>query len=263
MIVRLGYVQLWKGASLSEMAENSWRREIPFQAKRGEIVDRNGVRLAYNISSPTVWRIPAQIKDAPATARALAPVLGESENKLLAQLTKKAMYVDLKPAGRKITLEKAQQIRKLGLAGIVIGEDNKRYYPYEGLAAHLLGFTGGYNQGLTGLELRYDDRLSGLTGSVSFLADAAGRQMPHSSDRYKPPRDGLQLQLTIDQTIQSIVERELDEAMLRYQADSVSAIAMDPRNGEIIAMGSRPTFYAGQISGRRHLKYTIATCRSG
>jgi stage V sporulation protein D (sporulation-specific penicillin-binding protein) len=246
LLVRLGYVQLWKGSALAEMAENSWRREIPFQAKRGEIIDRNGVRLAYNISSPTVWAIPAQIRDAAATARALAPVLGETENKLLAQLTKKAMYVDLKPAGRKISLEKAQQIRKLGLPGIVVGEDNKRYYPFGGLAAHLLGFTGGYNQGLTGLELRYDDRLSGLPGSISFLADAAGRQIPNSADRYRAPRDGLKLQLTIDQRIQSIVERELDDAMLRFQADSVLAIAMDPRNGEVLAMGSRPSFDPGK-----------------
>lgn len=242
LIVRLGYVQLWKGDELSRKAEDSWRRDIPFQAKRGEIVDRNGVRLAYNISSPTVWAIPAQIQDAPGTARKLAPVLGASESKLLAQLTKKDMYVDLKPTGRKITLEKAQQVRDLGLPGIVVGEDNKRYYPFDSLAAHILGFTGGYNQGLTGLELRYDKQLSGLPGSISFLTDAAGRQMPHSSDKYSPPRDGLELQLTIDQSVQSIVERELDQAMLNFQADSALAIAMDPRSGEILAMGSRPTY---------------------
>lgn len=242
LIVRLGYVQLWKGAELSQMAEDNWRREIPFQAKRGEITDRNGVRLAYNISSPTVWAIPAQIKDAKAAARELAPVLGASESKLLAQLTKKEMYVDLKPAGRKITLEKAQEVRNLGIPGIVIGEDNKRYYPFKNLASHILGFTGGYNQGLTGLELRYDDRLKGIPGNVSFLTDAAGRQMPNSTDQYTAPKDGLTLQLTIDQSVQSIVERELDQAMLKFQAKSVIAIAMNPKNGEILAMGSRPDY---------------------
>jgi stage V sporulation protein D (sporulation-specific penicillin-binding protein) len=242
LIVRLGYVQLWKGTELSGLAEDSWRREIPFQAKRGEIIDRNGVRLAYNISSPTVWAIPVQIKDPQATAHKLAPVLGAAENKLLALITKKAMYVDLKPAGRKISLEKAQEVRSLGLPGIFIGEDNKRHYPFGSLAAHILGFTGGYSQGLTGLELRYDERLSGLPGNVSFLTDAAGRQMPNSTDQYVAPRDGLRLQLTIDQSVQSIVERELDHAMLRFQAKSVMAIAMNPKNGEILAMGSRPTF---------------------
>lgn len=242
LIVRLGYVQLWKGAELSRLAEDSWRREIPFQAKRGEIIDRSGVRLAYNISSPTVWAIPVQIRNPQDTARKLAPVLGTSESQLLKLLTKNEMYVDLKPAGRKISLEKAQEVRELGLPGIMIGEDNKRYYPFGNLAAHILGFTGGYNQGLTGLELRYDERLSGLPGSVSFLTDAAGRQMPGSTDKYTAPRDGLKLQLTLDQTIQSIVERELDQAMLNFQADHVLAIAMNPNNGEIYAMGSRPTF---------------------
>ncbi len=242
LIIRLGYVQLWKGAELSQLAEDSWRRNIPFQAKRGEITDRNGVKLAYNISSPTVWAIPAQIKDPEETARRLASVLGQSESKLLPLLTKREMIVDLKPEGRKISLEKAQEVRNLGLPGIYVGEDNKRYYPFGNLAAHILGFTGGYNQGLTGLELRYDDRLNGLPGSVSFLTDAAGRQMPNSSDEYIPPRDGLTLQLTLDQAIQSVVERELDQAMLTYQANSVIAIAMNPNNGEILAMGSRPTF---------------------
>jgi stage V sporulation protein D (sporulation-specific penicillin-binding protein) len=246
LVVRLGFVQLWKGAELSARAEDSWRRNIPFQAKRGEITDRSGVRLAYNISSPTVWAIPAQIRDAKEAARLLAPVLGTSESQLLKLLTKKEMYVDLKPAGRKISLEKSQEVRKLGLPGIFIGEDNKRFYPFGSLAAHILGFTGGYNQGLTGLELKYEERLSGLPGSVSFLTDAAGRQMPNSTDQYTAPRDGLRLQLTIDQGVQSIVERELDHALLKFQAKSVIAIAMNPNTGEILAMGSRPTFRPDQ-----------------
>jgi stage V sporulation protein D (sporulation-specific penicillin-binding protein) len=246
LVVRLGFVQLWKGAELSARAEDSWRRNIPFQAKRGEITDRSGVRLAYNISSPTVWAIPAQIRDAKEAARLLAPVLGTSESQLLTLLTKKEMYVDLKPAGRKISLEKSQEVRKLGLPGIFIGEDNKRFYPFGSLAAHILGFTGGYNQGLTGLELKYEERLSGLPGSVSFLTDAAGRQMPNSTDQYTAPRDGLRLQLTIDQGVQSIVERELDHALLKFQAKSVIAIAMNPNTGEILAMGSRPTFRPDQ-----------------
>lgn len=141
-----------------------------------------------------------------------------------------------------MTTEKAQEIRNLGLPGIVVTEDNKRYYPYASLASHVLGFTGSYNQGLTGLELKYDQRLTGLRGSVSYLSDAAGRKMPQSSDQYVPPQDGLTLQLTIDQTIQSVVERELDQAVLQYQPDGVIAIAMNPNTGEVYAMGSRPTF---------------------
>lgn len=242
LIIRLGYVQLVKGAEISEKAENSWRRDIPFAAKRGEILDRNGTRLAYNISSPTIMAIPVQIKDKRETARKLSGPLGMSEEQLFKLLSKRESSVGLQPGGRKVTTEKALEIRNMNLPGIVVSEDNKRFYPYGDLAAHVLGFTGSYNQGLSGLELQYDQRLTGLRGSVSYLADAAGRKMPQSSDNFVPPQDGLSLQLTIDQTIQSILERELEQARLQYQANSVIAIAMNPKTGEIYAMGSRPTF---------------------
>ncbi|WP_372630759.1 stage V sporulation protein D [Cohnella sp.] len=242
LVIRLGYVQLWAGDDITKRAEDSWRRNIPFEAKRGEIVDRNGIRLAYNVSSPTIYAVPVQIKDKRGTAKQLAGHLGMSEDQLFKKLSTRASSVELKPGGRKITTEKAQEIRNLGLPGIMVTEDNKRYYPYGNMASHVLGFTGSYNQGLTGLELRYDQRLTGLRGSVSYLSDAAGRKMPQSSDQYVPPQDGLTLQLTIDQTIQSVVERELDQAVLQYQPDGVIAIAMNPNTGEIYAMGSRPTF---------------------
>jgi len=242
LAVRLGYVQLWNGKELAAKAEDSWRRNIPFSAKRGEILDRNGIRLAYNISSPTVMAIPAQVKDPAGTAAQLAKALGMKEETLYGLITKKQLIVRIQPGGRKISTEKAQQIRGLGLPGIVVAEDNKRYNPYGSFAAHVLGFTGIDNQGLTGVELTYDKLLSGLSGSVSFLSDAKGRQMPGSSDTYSKPKDGLNLQLTIDKQIQSIMERELDQAMVKHRADSVFAIAMDPNNGEILAMASRPTY---------------------
>jgi len=242
LIIRLGYVQLLIGGEITKKAEDSWRRDIPFQAKRGEILDRNGTRLAYNISSPTIMAIPVQIVDAQETARKLSGLLGMTDEQLVKLLTKRESSVELKPGGRKLTTEKAQEIRNLGLPGIVVSEDNKRFYPYGNLAAHVLGFTGSYNQGLTGLELQYDERLTGFKGSVSYLSDAAGRKMPQSSDNFVPPQDGLSLKLTIDQTIQSIVERELEQAMLQYHANSVIAIAMNPNTGEVYAMGSRPTF---------------------
>ncbi|WP_019636238.1 stage V sporulation protein D [Paenibacillus fonticola] len=242
LVARLAYVQLGKGAELSAKAEDSWRRNIPFSAKRGEISDRNGVTLAYNISTPTVMAIPVQIKTPEATARSLAPLLGMSEEEILKTITKRQSIVRLQPGGRKITMEKGQQIRDLGLPGIVVAEDNKRYYPYGGLAAHILGFTGSYNQGLTGVEKKYDSQLNGMNGSISYLSDAGGRLMPGSSEKYVQPKDGLNLQLTIDKTIQGIMERELDEAMARLQANSAIAIAMDPKNGEILAMAARPGY---------------------
>ncbi|CAM4145305.1 stage V sporulation protein D [Paenibacillus alkaliterrae] len=240
--LRLGYVQLWQGKELTDKAENSWRREIPYVAKRGEIIDRNGVQLAYNVSAPTVFAIPVQIKDHQITAAALAPLLEMSEETILKKIKTREMIVKLGPGGRKITLDKAEQIRALGLKGIVVAEDNKRFYPYGSLAAHVLGFTGIDNQGLTGIEAKYNEELSGIGGNVAFLADAAGNAMPNSSDTYSEPKDGLTMQLTLDKQIQTVMERELDQAMTKLQPDGIIAIAMDPNNGEILGMASRPTY---------------------
>ncbi|URN93177.1 MAG: stage V sporulation protein D [Candidatus Pristimantibacillus lignocellulolyticus] len=242
LIVRLSYVQLIEGAELSEKAENSWRRNIPYVANRGEIWDRNGVRLAYNVSTPTVWAIPVQVKEKEKTAQTLAPLLNMTVEEVLKEVSKTKMIVSLKPGGRKMTTELATTIRGLSLPGIVVAEDNKRYYPYDELAAHILGFTGIDNQGLTGIELTYNERLTGTQGMVSFLSDAAGRQMPNSSDTYVKPQEGLTLQLTIDQQIQTVMERELDQAMTGLNADAVMAIAMNPNTGEILAMASRPSY---------------------
>ncbi|WP_018753258.1 stage V sporulation protein D [Paenibacillus sanguinis] len=245
LIVRLAYVQIGKGAELSAKAEDSWRRNIPYSAKRGEISDRSGNVLAYNITTPTVMAIPVQIKDPEQTAKSLAPLLDMGEDSIFKTITKRQSIVRLQPGGRKITMEKAQQIRDLALPGIVVAEDNKRYYPFGGLAAHILGFTGGYSQGLTGVESKYDKLLSGMNGSVSYLSDAGGRLMPGSSEKYMEPKDGLNLTLTIDKTVQSIVERELDQAMNRLQADSALTIAMNPQTGEILGMAARPGYEPG------------------
>ncbi|MFD0682613.1 MULTISPECIES: stage V sporulation protein D [unclassified Paenibacillus] len=247
LIVRLGYVQIWMGPELSDKAEDSWRRNIPFAAKRGEIVDRNGIQLAYNISSPTVMAIPAQVKDPQSTAAQLASRLQVPPETVLKQITQRQLIVRIQPGGRKITQEKAQEIRALNLPGIVVAEDNKRSYPLGSLAAHILGFTGIDNQGLTGIELKYDKQLTGINGSISFLSDAAGRQMPNSSDTYSRPLDGMNLQLTIDSHLQSVLERELDQTMVKYQAKHAIAIMMDPNNGEILAMGARPGYDPGNF----------------
>ena len=242
---RLGFVQLYKGNELSKEAEDSWRREIPFSAKRGEILDRNGVRLAYNISSPSILAIPVQIKDKEATAAALASVLGTTKETMLKYVSKKGSFiVNIQPAGRKITLEKAQQVRDLNLKGIVVAEDNKRYYPFSELAGQVLGIVG-LDGGLTGVEKVYDDKLQGQRGNVSFLSDAAGRQMPNSSEKYTEPQDGLNLQLTLDKHLQTIVEREQDQAMAQLSPRSITTIVMNPKNGEILAMSSKPGYDPG------------------
>ncbi|MEK3731132.1 MULTISPECIES: stage V sporulation protein D [Paenibacillus] len=246
LIVRLAYVQIGQGAELSAKAEELWRRDIPFAAKRGEILDRNGTALVTSITTPTIWAIPVQIKDADHTARTLAPLLGMNEADVKKSITKRSRIERINPGGRKITMELAQEIRDLKLPGIVVAEDNKRYYPYGDLAAHILGFTGAYNQGLTGLEAMHDDKLMGFDGNISYLSDASGKQMPNSTEKYVEPRDGLSLELTIDKSIQAIMERELDQAMVKYQANGAWSIAMNPNTGEILAMASRPGFSPGK-----------------
>lgn len=245
LAVRLAYVQLYQGEKLSAKAEESWRRNIPYTAKRGEILDREGVSLAYNVSSPTVYAVPVQVKDKQKTAQQLAPLLGMTEEKLVTLMSKRESSVKLQPGGRKITMELAASIRDLQLPGIVVAEDNKRYYPYGDLAAHILGFTGIDNQGITGIESIYDKLLQGIGGNISYLSDAGGRLMPGSAEKYSEPQEGLSLQLTIDKQIQSIMERELDQAMVKYQAQGAWSIAMNPKNGEILAMASRPGYEPG------------------
>ncbi|NMO94782.1 stage V sporulation protein D [Paenibacillus lemnae] len=247
IVIRLAYVQLGEGAELSAKAEELWRRNIPFTAERGNILDRNGEALVTNISTPTIMAIPVQIKEPDKTAELLASKLGMNTADVKKIITKRGSMVErLKPGGRKITMELAQEIRDLKLPGIVVAEDNMRYYPYGSLAAHILGFTGIDNQGLTGTEKKFDDKLSGLNGSISYLSDAGGRLMPGSSEKYMEPRDGLHLELTLDKSIQSIMERELDQAMVKYQANASWAIAMNPKNGEILAMASRPGYSPAQ-----------------
>ncbi|WP_199618984.1 stage V sporulation protein D [Paenibacillus alkalitolerans] len=257
LIARLGWVQLMMGPELTEKAEESWRREIPFSAKRGEIWDRNGERLAYNVSTPTVWAIPAQVRDPKTTAAQLSRVLGMSEESIYKKITRRSSIEKIQPGGRKMTQQKAAEVRELELPGIVVAEDNKRFYPYDGLAAHVLGFTGIDNQGLTGVEAKYEDRLKGHRGNVAFLSNARGDRMPNSSEKYIPPKDGLNLQLTIDKYIQTAMERELDQAMVKYQPDHIISIAVDPNTGEVLAMASRPNYepanyqsYASEVYNR-------------
>jgi len=238
---RLGYVQFFSGDWLTARAKNLWSRDITFEPERGKIVDRNGVAIASNQSAPTIYVIPRQIEDPANTAEKLAAALNASKEKIYEQITKKSSKERLK-AGRKISPETANKVRKLNLKGVYIAEDSKRYYPFGSYLSQVLGFTGIDNQGLTGLELTYDNELKGKQGSVQFYSDAKGKRMPNMSDDYVPPENGLNLKLTVDTKIQTIIERELNNAEKKYNPDGIIAIAMDPNTGEILGMSSRPTF---------------------
>ncbi|SDG94980.1 stage V sporulation protein D (sporulation-specific penicillin-binding protein) [Alteribacillus persepolensis] len=243
LLLRLGYVQFSMGEWLSDLAEDSWSRDVPFEAERGEILDRNGDVLATNVSAPSVLAVPRQIEDPEDAASKLAEVLGVSFDKAHDWVTENERIVRLTPEGRKISKEKATEVRDLDIEGIYIAEDNKRHYPKGKFLSHVLGFAGIDNQGLTGIEQYYDERLKGEPGRVSFFSDAKGQRMEGMADQYERPQQGENLRLTIDARVQTIIERELDIAEATYNPDGALAIAVDPDSGEILGMSSRPDFH--------------------
>jgi stage V sporulation protein D (sporulation-specific penicillin-binding protein) len=237
--VRLAWLQLVKGPELSSRAYSQWMREIPVEPKRGIIYDRNGNELAISASADTVVAIPAQIEDAQATAKQLASVLSMSEADVYEAITRKkaAVYV-----ARKIDPAVAAQVRAMALPGITFTEESRRYYPYGNLASQVLGFAGIDSQGLYGLELQYDEYLRGKKGYLQYPTDSRGQEISDATPSYVPPQDGYDLKLTLDEVIQHIVERELDNAMEVHNAEAALAIVMDPNTGAILAMANRPDF---------------------
>ncbi|WP_232698379.1 stage V sporulation protein D [Brevibacillus daliensis] len=242
LISRLGYLQIFEGQWLQEEANKLWTRNINFEAKRGIIKDRHGDDLVENTTVPSVIAVPAQVTTPEETAAKLAVILEESEEKIYKAITTRTMQIRV-PGGRKISEEKAEQIQKMMLPGIMVADDSKRFYPNGTLLAQVLGFTGIDNQGLTGLEKMYDKLLQGTSGYVSFPTDAGGRAMPGHAEKYVAPVNGMDMYLTIDKQIQTFLEREMDQAMVAYQPDDILAVAMNPKTGEILGMASRPTYH--------------------
>lgn len=241
VLARLIYVQFIKGPSLTEQAEQSWTRDIVYEAERGKILDRNNHVLVDNISAPTVMIVPRQVKNKEEAASALAEIIGIEFEHMLEYITQETSIVRFSE-GRKLTDQQALAIQNLSIEGVYLAEDSKRHYPYEQMLAHVLGFSGIDNQGLVGLELFHNEQLTGTAGRLSFFSDAKGGRLPNLSDTYQEPVDGHDLKLTIDLDVQTIVERELDIAVATYQPDGAWALAVNPKNGSILAMSSRPNF---------------------
>lgn len=246
MFGRLAYVQLIESDEILARAEDLWSRDIPLRADRGKILDRNGEVLVENELAPTLVVVPRQIEDAERVANQLTKIINISKEKILGHLTKNVSVEIVHPEGRKLSKDQVEQIRNMNEPGLYLAEDSKRSYPNDELLAHVLGFTGIDNQGLAGLEATYDDYLRGKNGALSFFSDAKGRRLNQLSNRYKQPEDGNHLLLTIDKEIQAIVERELDIAQAKFNPDGAMIVVMDPNNGEILAMSTRPNFHPSQ-----------------
>lgn len=239
LMFRLAWIQFVQGDYLQEKALEVRMRDIPVEAKRGNVYDRNGRELVTSVSSDSVYAIPYQIKNPRQVADLLAPALEMDPDRLYKILTRKSCYEWVK---RKVKPEISAKIKELKPGGIYLVEESRRFYRHETLAPHLLGFTGVDSQGLMGIEKSYDDTLKGKPGRILVEHDAAGRSVPDPIHRYFPPEQGNHLVLTLDENIQYFVERELDKVVARYRPKLAVAIVMDPQTGEVLAMGNRPTF---------------------
>ncbi len=237
--LRLVYIQFFLGEQLRKEALENRMRDIPVEAKRGTIYDRNGKELVISISVDSVFAIPSQIKNPRETAQKVAVVLDMDVDRVYRLITKPESFVWIK---RKVDFRTAQELKSLKLPGIEFVEESRRGYLKNGLAAHVLGFVGIDNQGLTGIENTCDIDLRGIPGRIVMEYDAVGRQIPTAVHKYYPPVQGHALFLTLDETIQYFVERELDRLVDTYQPKYAVIIVMDPQTGEILGMGNRPTF---------------------
>ncbi len=247
IVLKVAYVQLIDYVKLNELADDLWSRELPIAADRGRILDRNGVVLADNITTTSLVLIPNQITDKEKASTLLAEILGVTKEEMDKHVYKETSIERVHPEGRQLSYEVADKIDSLGLDGVYLVKESKRYYPYGTTLSHVLGYVGIDNQGLSGLELEYDDYLTGENGAIKYFSDAKGNTLD-ISEVYEAPQSGIDIQLTIDYNIQKSIERELDNVVDMFSPDMALAVVMDPNTGEILGMSSRPTYDSNNYS---------------
>ena len=239
LVGRLVYLMIWGSVYYGGKAQDLHERERSIKAARGSIYDRNGVLLASNRTVCTISVIHSQIKDAEGVIRALSDALDMEEEKVRARVEKVSSIERIKS---NVDIEIGDKIRDMGLAGVKVDEDYKRYYPYGSLASKVLGFTGGDNQGIVGLEVKYDELLQGEPGKILTLADAKGIEIEGVGETRLEPVNGSDLYLTLDYNIQKYATQAAEKVMEQKQADSVEIMVLNPSNGEVYAMVNVPEF---------------------
>lgn len=241
IILRVFYIQVFDYKKLNEYASDLWSRDLPIEANRGLILDRNGVVLADNLTTTSLVLIPNQIKEKEKATKSLSEILNVSYDEMKKHVYKKTSIERVHPEGRRLSYDIAEKISALKLDGVYLVKEAKRYYPYGNLLSHSLGYVGIDNQGLSGLELQYDKYLTGKSGAIKYFSDAKGNKL-NVSDIYVEPQDGMNLYLTIDINIQKSIERELNNIVDMFSPDMALAIVMNPKTGEILGIGSRPDY---------------------
>ena len=241
IIGKVFYIQVFQYQKLNKLASSLWSRNLPITADRGLILDRNGKVLASNITTTSLYLVPNQIKNKEEVAQSLAQILDVSYEEMYKHVSKKTSIERVHPEGRQLSFEVADELNKLNYDGVYLLKESKRYYPYGNLLSHVLGYVGIDNQGLSGLELEYDDVLTGSVGAIKYYSDALGNKL-EMAEEYVEPINGNNVTLTIDLDLQIAVERELDNAQAKYNPEHILAVAMDPNTGEVLAMASRPNY---------------------
>lgn len=241
IVGRVFYIQVIDYDKLSSLATSLWNRNLEIGANRGKIITSDDVVVADNLTTVSLVFIPSQIKDKEEVSINIANILGVDRKVIDEHLYKISSIERVHPEGRQLSYEVADQIAALNYEGVYLLKEAKRYYPYDTLLAHAIGYVGIDNQGLSGLELEYDEYLTGQSGAIKYSSDAKGQKLELNSI-YEQPTDGMDLYLTVNFDIQQSIERELDNAMTKYDADGAWAIAMDPNTGEILGIASKPSF---------------------
>ena len=239
LIGRLVYLMVFRSEYYVEQAKDLHERERDIKAARGQIIDRNGVVLAANRTVCTISVIHSQVTDPETVIRVLTKELGIDEETVRKRVEKVS---SIERVRTNVDKSVGDAIRAYGLAGVKVDEDYKRYYPYDTLASKVLGFTGGDNQGIIGLEVKYDDYLQGTNGKILTLTDARGVEIENAGESRLDPVDGNNLVISIDYNIQMYAEQVATKVMEQKQADHVSILIMNPQNGEIYAMANVPEF---------------------
>jgi len=239
LIIRIFYIQAFRGEELQALAFEQQTRDRLITPNRGSIYDRNMVGLALTETVASISVIYAQVRDLPGTAQVLARELDLDEAALLEKISRRVALVRV---AQQVDIETAERLREIDLPGVVIDEDIRRIYPFGSLASHIIGFVGRDNQGIIGLEAKYDEYLSGQAGRILTETDVAGRQLPHGRQYRVPPVDGHDLVLTIDAVLQAYAEQTIEMLVREKDALRGVIILMNPQNGQIYALANKPDF---------------------
>lgn len=236
---RLVYLMVFCSEYYGQKAEDLHERERDIKAARGRIIDATGKILATNKSVCTISVIHSQIDEPEKVIAALQKELGLTEEEVRKRVEKVSSIERVKT---NVDKETGDRIRAYGLSGIKVDEDYKRYYPLDTMASTVLGFTGADNQGILGLEVKYDSYLQGTSGKILTLTDARGIEIENAGETRLEPVNGYDLYISMDSNIQQYCEQAAEKAYIKKQADEVSVIVMNPQNGEIMAMVNYPEF---------------------